>query len=76
MWEQSADWYGGPNDAPTASARAGGLVVGCRVRHPRFGLGRVDALSPRPTGSAARVMFDDAGLKTLLVDYAGLEVVE
>ena len=30
----------------------------------------------RPAGSAARVMFDDVGMKTLIVEYAGLELVD
>ncbi|MHC5025869.1 MAG: ATP-dependent helicase [Planctomycetota bacterium] len=76
VWEPSREWYDGPVATPGGTMGDGALVVGCRVRHPRFGLGRIDALTPRPTGSAARVMFDEAGLKTLIVEYAKLEVVE
>ncbi|MFO0872961.1 MAG: hypothetical protein U0575_03190 [Phycisphaerales bacterium] len=42
------------------------------MRHPRFGLGRIEALMPRGPSSTARVAFNDAGVKTLVLEYAGL----
>jgi DNA helicase-2/ATP-dependent DNA helicase PcrA len=53
-----------------------GYQVGCRVRHPSFGLGWVAALTPRPVGSAVRVVFDRGGVKTLILEYARLERVD
>ena len=51
--------------------RAGGLSEGAVVRHPRFGMGTVvEAGSGR-----VRVNFRDVGLKTLVLEYARLEVV-
>lgn len=54
----------------------GGLTAGMMVRHPTFGVGRVEAITPRPRGSAARVNFQSVGTKTLLLEYAKLRVVE
>jgi DNA helicase-2/ATP-dependent DNA helicase PcrA len=59
-----------------AGAAAGDLTVGCLVRHPKFGLGRIEALNPRPRGAAARVAFHGAGVRTLILEYAGLERVD
>ena len=49
-----------------------GLAVGDRVRHPRFGRGRVMALDGEGARAQATVAFDDAGRKHLLLAYAGL----
>jgi DNA helicase-2/ATP-dependent DNA helicase PcrA len=54
----------------------GDLSVGCRVRHPSFGVGRIESVTPRPRGSAARVAFETAGVKTLILEYAKLERIE
>ena len=45
------------------------LAPGVRVVHPSFGPGMVLDLQ---NGNAVRVMFDDAGTKTLAIQYAGL----
>ena len=47
--------------------------VGCVVRHPKFGLGRVEAVMPLVMGSKARVEFPTVGTKTLILEYAKLE---
>jgi DNA helicase-2/ATP-dependent DNA helicase PcrA len=52
------------------------LQVGCVVRHPTFGLGRIETIMPRPMGSAARVLFESGRVKTLILEYAKLERVE
>ena len=49
--------------------------VGCVVRHPKFGLGRVEAVMPQVMGSKARVEFPTVGTKTLILEYAKLERV-
>ena len=58
---------------------AGGFVlafpVGCIVRHPKFGLGRVEEVTPRARGASARVAFPTAGVKTLILEHAPLERV-
>jgi len=53
-----------------------GLTVGTMVRHRKFGVGRVESITPRPTGSAARVNFQSVGPKTLIVEFAGLQPME
>lgn len=47
---------------------------GCRVRHPQFGAGTVEKVTP---GSNARavVRFDSVGVKTLVLEYARLKRV-
>jgi DNA helicase-2/ATP-dependent DNA helicase PcrA len=50
--------------------------VGCIVNHPKFGLGRVEIVTPRATGSSVQVAFNSVGRKTLIVEYAKLERVE
>jgi hypothetical protein len=46
---------------------------GCTVKHPTFGVGRVEHVTPRPAGSSARVTFEGIGTKTLILEYAKLE---
>lgn len=48
---------------------------GTVVRHPQFGLGTVKSVSPRGTVSAAKVVFQGIGTKTLILEYARLELV-
>lgn len=53
---------------------ASGLTQGTRVQHPRFGLGVIKTV----TGGAnarAQVEFKDVGTKTLVLEYAKLEIV-
>jgi DNA helicase-2/ATP-dependent DNA helicase PcrA len=57
-------------------ARAGGFKVGCIVRHPKFGLGRVESILHRASGASAQVMFPTAGTKTLILEHAPLERVD
>ncbi len=58
----------------TANTEA--LPIGCIVRHPRFGLGRVESIMRRARGASARIAFPTAGTKTLILEYAPLERVE
>jgi DNA helicase-2/ATP-dependent DNA helicase PcrA len=51
----------------------GSIPMGCRVRHPQFGPGRVHAVLP---GGYVKVKFDQAGLKTLALTYARLERID
>jgi hypothetical protein len=46
------------------------------VRHPKFGLGRIEIVTARPSGSSAQVAFHSVGRKTLILEYAKLERVE
>ncbi len=51
---------------------AGEFPVGCMVRHPKFGVGRVEGVMRRARGSTARIYFESVGLKTLVLAYAKL----
>jgi DNA helicase-2/ATP-dependent DNA helicase PcrA len=56
----------------SAEALQGALPVGCIVRHPAYGLGRVEALTRRAGGASAVVTFPTAGTKTFIVGRAPL----
>jgi len=59
----------------SASVSSGQFPIGCVVRHPKFGLGTVQAITPRAIGASARVEFSTVGTKTLILEYAKLERV-
>ncbi len=52
-----------------------GLSVGVRVRHPQFGVGMVEAITMSGANSRARIKFHDVGVKTLVLQYARLDVI-
>jgi DNA helicase-2/ATP-dependent DNA helicase PcrA len=59
--------------APAASPRAP-FPPGAIVRHPQFGLGTVVSVQGG-AGARARIRFRDAGEKTIVLEYARLQVV-
>jgi DNA helicase-2/ATP-dependent DNA helicase PcrA len=59
-------------DPPHAS---GGMRAGMRVRHPLFGTGQIESLSPRGSGTMVRVRFQQAGVKSLVLEFARLQVI-
>jgi len=48
------------------------LAVGSMVRHPQFGLGRIEEMEGRGERARARVAFTQVGRKTLILKYARL----
>ncbi|GAB4191856.1 MAG: DNA helicase PcrA [Phycisphaeraceae bacterium] len=56
-----------------AGREAAKYPPGCLVRHPRFGLGRVIDVHPMGSHTRARIRFETAGTKTLILQYARLE---
>jgi DNA helicase-2/ATP-dependent DNA helicase PcrA len=56
-------------DAATAS-----FPPGCRVRHPQFGSGTIEKVTPGANARAV-VVFDSVGRKTLVLEYARLKRV-
>ncbi len=67
------------SSAPVNRAAAGaasGFRGGEKVRHPRYGEGTVVATSGEGARQEVTVHFGEAGLKRLLVKYAGLERIE
>jgi DNA helicase-2/ATP-dependent DNA helicase PcrA len=56
------------------SADAASISVGLRVRHPIFGLGSVAQVIGSGPGQKLRILFDKAGLKTVMVRFANLDL--
>lgn len=54
---------------------SGEFPIGCIVRHAKFGLGTVQAITPRAIGASVSVSFSTVGTKTLILEYAKLERV-
>ncbi len=52
------------------------LAAGATVRHPQFGVGVVASISSRGMNARATIEFRDAGKKTLVLQYARLEILE
>ena len=52
------------------------LRVGMKVRHPKFGEGRVRAVEGMDEDQKATILFDKAGSKRLKTRYAQLEILE
>ena len=73
----------GPSGRPMPSSQApasastpqSDLHVGCRIRHDRFGLGTITAVSGSGDGCKVTVDFESAGSKVLLVKYARLTII-
>jgi len=51
-----------------------GIRVGLRVRHPVFGLGTISNVIGAGDGQKLKIQFDRAGLKTVMVKFANLEL--
>lgn len=58
-----------------AHKQAAQFPVGSLVRHPQFGIGRVVQVSTIGAHTRARIDFNTAGPKTLILQYARLEKV-
>jgi DNA helicase-2/ATP-dependent DNA helicase PcrA len=73
------DHYDETRETPRSDAddsQGHGLSVGAMVKHPQFGSGRVMDLSPQHAPTRAKVYFQRFGAKTLVLEYARLEIVE
>ncbi len=71
--EDTFDTEGAPKRRGKASV--GGLTEGTLVRHSQFGLGRVVSVMAGAKPERAKVHFEDAGTRTLVLEYARLEKV-
>jgi len=60
------------SQGPPVTPPPGGFAINDRVQHRVFGLGRVVRLI---SGEKIQVDFDHFGIKTLMIDYAGLKRV-
>ncbi|MEE2681983.1 MAG: UvrD-helicase domain-containing protein [Planctomycetota bacterium] len=72
--EYDAEFADEPHDGGGVGF-ASRFPAGTVVRHPQFGIGTVKSISPRGTVSSARVAFHGIGTKTLILEYARLELV-
>lgn len=52
------------------------LAEGMKVEHPKFGFGIVTTIDEQGANKKARVTFDEAGEKTLLLSFAKLRILE
>jgi hypothetical protein len=52
------------------------LVVNCRIRHPKFGQGKVIALRNHWPETRAEILFDNCGHKTIWLKHTRLEVMD
>ncbi len=57
------------------SPAARGMNVGATVRHAQFGIGRIEEVLPRGSMTSVTVRFRSAGVRTLVLEYARLEIV-
>ncbi len=51
-----------------------GLARGMRVRHPHFGTGVVITVTGTGANQKLKIQFERAGVKTLLLKFANLEL--
>ncbi len=63
--------YSYDQSAPTDGSS---IAIGLRVRHPVFGIGTVAGVIGSGPGQKLRIQFDRAGLKTVMLRYANLEL--
>ena len=68
--------FGAPEPLSDAKQVAGEFRKGMLVRHPQFGMGRIDSITPAGTMTRAEVIFQGMGRKTLILQYARLQRVE
>jgi hypothetical protein len=63
-----------PGGAP-GGARSAGIATGTVVRHAQFGIGTVQAVERYGSATRARIAFRHAGVRTLILEHAKLEIV-
>ena len=57
------------------SSDTSGLKSGMRVEHPKFGYGTVTEMDRDGSNPKAKVEFENFGMKTLLLTFAKLRIV-
>jgi len=73
--EMDADQGESTDDGVDAPPGGSGMKAGMRVQHPLFGLGVIETLSPRGSSTMVRVKFQKVGVKSLVLEFARLQVV-
>ncbi len=67
------------NHTPTTDFKpsdTSNLVVGMQVEHPKFGFGKVTLIDEQGANKKAKVDFEKAGEKTLLLSFAKLRILD
>jgi DNA helicase-2/ATP-dependent DNA helicase PcrA len=60
---------------PLARGNTGEVQVGATIKHERFGIGKVTAVTGDPDSRKATVEFENSGVKQLLLKFARFEIV-
>lgn len=76
--QRRTNFVNAKNAIPKASAgnNAGEVEVGATIKHERFGLGKVTAVTGDPDSRKATVEFENSGVKQLLLKFARFDIVE
>ena len=74
MAEREAESVGPSLDYSYGQDEAPGIEAGVRVRHPIFGPGTVLGSSGAGPNQKLKVRFERAGVKTLVLRFANLEL--
>lgn len=64
-----------PKPKTSVAASSGQLVPGTRVKHKIFGEGTIIKAEGNKSATVLQISFDTAGVKTLLAEYAKLEII-
>jgi DNA helicase-2/ATP-dependent DNA helicase PcrA len=74
---RSSNFVNARSATPKASAgvNSGEVQVGAMIKHERFGIGKVTAVTGDPDSRKATVEFENSGVKQLLLKFARFEVV-
>jgi DNA helicase-2/ATP-dependent DNA helicase PcrA len=64
-----------PAQGPASRASASGIAAGTVVRHAQFGIGTVQTIERYGSATRARIAFRHAGVRTLILEHAKLEIV-
>ena len=62
--------------APNSEAQINAIQVGMRVRHDKFGEGKVLSIEGEGNSRKAIIFFDSTGQKTMMLSYAKLTIIE
>ncbi|MFG0330930.1 MAG: ATP-dependent helicase [Phycisphaerales bacterium] len=66
----------GPGGGGAGGREDNPYPVGCRVRHPQFGVGEVESVTRASQHTRVRIRFQQAGVKTLITQYARLARID
>jgi DNA helicase-2/ATP-dependent DNA helicase PcrA len=59
----------------TSTGKTNEVQVGATIKHERFGIGKVTAVSGDPDSRKATVEFENSGVKQLLLKFAKFDII-